>query len=272
MKLKKLFAGLVASAMAVSTMASMTAFEATAAVDIYNADGAWEWTSVVSNASIPDYNFGALGLTSVKINTTCTDINWGWNNAAYYSNANTSGWKQVSFGGKEQNVDVEFESAGDYSVEVPVEPNSGGWFDIGYACSLKTVAFQLNSIDFYAGDTLLGTWEDGKYTVAKKVVNISNGSSFYWVSDNGNGTYNYRYVHGINLDLLDNYKSITYTLSIGTKTASVKTSQYYTGVADTDTETYVLDDGTVVTSVLVKNIPDSIDPETITVSDSADYK
>lgn len=163
MNFKKVLAGVCIGAMTMAVCASTVS-----AYDIGSADGSWAQGTIISNTDIADVNFGELGLTSVTFHATATDLNWGWNNGMFTSNSNNGGWNQVSFGGTETGADIILTDAGDFTVSVPVVPNEGGWFELGWGSGASEGAFSFSAIDFYAGDALLGTWteEDG-YAAAK---------------------------------------------------------------------------------------------------------
>lgn len=163
MNFKKVLAGVCVGAMTMAAAASTVS-----AVGFGSADGSWAQAAIISNADIADVNFGELGLTSVVIHANVADLNWGWNNGQFYSNSNNGGWQQVSFGGTETGANVILQDVGDFTVTVPVEPNEGGWFEIGWGTGASEGVFSYSAVDFYAGDVQLGTWtEEAGYVAAK---------------------------------------------------------------------------------------------------------
>ena len=162
MKTRKIFAVLssaaLAAALAIPASASTPLAETTTGAPDYT----WSWETLFDNTTGVDFSEG--GATKIVINGTATDLNYGWNNGAFATNCNGGGWQSVTFGGENSDVSVKITEVGAFVVEVPFTP-SDAWFEIKYG-GVPANSFAVDSIDVYAGTTLLGTWEDGVYTEA----------------------------------------------------------------------------------------------------------
>lgn len=139
-----------------------------------------EWAVLLDNNSdgLANINMGLQGLTKVRFNCIVTDLGWGWNvlnTVTQYkesAESETSVWNQYSVGGSEQNPNLVLSQIGDFSFDMDVIPSSDGWFAIQIGWSAKDV-FSIYSIDFYAGDTVIGTWVMGKYYPLTRNISIS---------------------------------------------------------------------------------------------------
>ncbi|MDO4943940.1 MAG: hypothetical protein Q4E74_01920 [Ruminococcus sp.] len=255
MKMKKIMSAIVAGAMAATMVMS-----ANAATNIFSEDGSWVSNNEFlgnTSAEFDGINFGTLGLTSVTFHANCTDLNWGWNNGQFNSNSNNGGWQQVSFGGTESNADVVLTETGAFDVTVPVEPNDGGWFNIGWGTGCTEGIFSIDSIDFFAGDTKLGTWADGVWTEAKEETKLEPFVLYSQKTAVVDGKYSVRYVEMITEEEAKAVSSATLTLNNGSVDVPVKVTKYYTSVSAAG-ETITPDEGYVFLAYAVKNVPEDV--------------
>ncbi len=239
MNFKKVLAGVLTSAMVAAFTISV------GATDIYSPDG--NWYSNNEFLSNNDFEGADLtGLTHVIFNASCTDLNWGWNNGQFNSNSNAeaegSGWQQVSFGGTESNADVTLTETGDFTIEVPLVIGTDGWFNLGWGTGCAKDIFSINSIDFYAGNDLLGTWtETDGYVAASHAVDG---------------------IQKITLAEAEAMDSYTITISNGTDSEEIVSTKYYTSVSVGDI-TYEAEEGYVYIGTVITDIPAGV---TVTVS------
>ncbi|MBD5116556.1 MAG: hypothetical protein HDT48_03455, partial [Ruminococcaceae bacterium] len=167
MKMKKILAGVLAGAMAVASIAITNVFadDKTANVPIASPDGEWTEIKLVDSSSPEMEGVDVVGVDKVIFNAVAWDINYGWNNGAFYSNSNGASYKSVKFGGAECEVDVLLEKVGKFSVEVEIDITDG-WFELGGGTSTTEGAFELESIEFYKGSEKVGTWANNQFTAA----------------------------------------------------------------------------------------------------------
>ena len=146
---KKAFAALTATAIAASSFA-VTSFAAPIATDITTGDN-----TIYSSDDINLYTVGTnnpTDVTSVILNLTLTDDNYGWGNAVIWANSGTAGWKQVSA----SSVNNE-DTTHDYKLEVGVaqdielELATDYWFQVGIN-EYGDGVWQFNSITFMSGE------------------------------------------------------------------------------------------------------------------------
>lgn len=254
MKMKKMAAAAIAGIM----MTAM-ALPVSAATSIYDTEESG-WTSnneflTNSSSEFSGINFGELGLTSVTFHANCADLNWGWSNGQFNSNSNTGGWQQVSFGGSEANADVTITEVGNFDVTVPVQPNEGGWFNLGWGTGSGEGVFSIESIDFYAGETLLGTWADSVWTEAEE--KIQPNVTYVQKTAVENGVYSERAVMMIKKEDAEAGKSVNVTFSNGTKSVTKTSKNYYAEISAVGNK-ITPDEGYVFVAVAITNIPEDV--------------
>ena len=164
MKLKKLFAGVLAGAMVLGC--SVMPSSAATTLDAVTSG---------STGTILESSSTTIDLTTadtIVVHANCSDTGWGWNNGSFVAQTTTSwAWIQVQYGGSECDGQSWFPSgsvvvseAGDFDVTVSLAGYVGEGFNLLY--STEASAFSVTSVDIYAGSTLLATWEDGTWTAA----------------------------------------------------------------------------------------------------------
>ncbi len=169
MKLRKILAGFLAGAVAMSSMV-VTNVTASAVTDFGSADGSWVQTSFFDNNSAEMADVDLSTATSVTVNAIAFDLNYGWNNASFYVDGAT--WVQTSVGGSNSTVDIVLENTGAFSVDMAfsLKPDTGE-YAVGYGTSTGTGAFGVLSIDVFSGSSKLGTWADGTwYDTAESIL------------------------------------------------------------------------------------------------------
>lgn len=154
MKLKKLFAGLVASAMAVSTMASMTAFEVTAAetvvktITVDKELNAWgsQWVNVSDDTFTSATDKTAYTL---RFNVTSSGAYDSDNNIAFqvygFPSETT---KSVSFPGVAGQTEYAFD------MPVPADVSLDQWDQVGFNTQAGHIGCTLKSVQLITGATL----------------------------------------------------------------------------------------------------------------------
>ena len=109
--------------------------------------------------------------------------------------------------------------------------------------------------------------------LSKNEVTLINGYEYHWVSKNEDGTWNYRAAKVYPKSEIEGKDSMQFKFKVNTANGIVTregtTQMYYTGVADTATETYkMVSDDIVISSVVLNNIPAAISPDDVTFSHS----
>ena len=137
MKIRKIFAGMAAAALAASMM-SVAASASTPIVS--NA-----WGDIVSNSDATFSGVDFSTLTKVVFNIKNLDFNYGWNGGQVAANSK-AGWVETTFGGGQQEKDVIIGDGETGKVEAAVDFGDG-WFQLkaGYA---SENAWEIESIEF----------------------------------------------------------------------------------------------------------------------------
>ena len=109
--------------------------------------------------------------------------------------------------------------------------------------------------------------------LSKNEVTLQNGYEYHWVSKNEDGTWNYRAAKVYPKSEIEGKDSMQFKFKVNTSTGTVTregtTQMYYTGVADTATETYKMEsDDLVISSMVLTGIPAEISPDDVTFSHS----
>ena len=100
MRVKKIIAGIVAGAIAVtSVIVTNIVVNAADATEFGSPDGSWAQEDFVSNNSPEFAAVDLIGVNRVVFYATANDLNYGWNNGQFYSNSKVGGWKTTSYGG-----------------------------------------------------------------------------------------------------------------------------------------------------------------------------
>lgn len=94
----------------------------------------------------------------------------------------------------------------------------------------------------------------------RDIVKLEDGKRVYWKSATVDGKYNYRAAYVCKKSELDGKKGLEFTFNTTGNTVSGTATKYYTGVADSSTQTYTMasDDLVIITYVL-RNIPSTVD-------------
>ena len=168
MNLKKILAGVVAGAMAVSAMATV----AFAAEDIVVDDNWGDETVFLNNEMVSELDTCKDIFTktvTAKITIKCTDDGWGWNSgtvAVAYGNE----WVEKKFGGSncvgnnwfpDDSVVVATDDV--FDVILNMNLNGEEYFKV-CANASWTPAFELISIELSDADGVLATYADGEVT------------------------------------------------------------------------------------------------------------
>ncbi len=146
---KKAFAALTATAIAVTSLA-VTSLAAPIATDITTGDN-----TIYSSDDVNLYTVGTgkpTDVTSVILNLTLTDDNYGWGNAVIWANSETAGWNQVSassVNNEDTTHNYKLEVGVAQDIELPLE--TGFWFQVGIN-EYGDGVWQFNSITFMAGE------------------------------------------------------------------------------------------------------------------------
>lgn len=188
MKLKRLLAGLTAAATAAMVLTVLPVTSAAAATPFGSATGEWAQADFFSNSSPEMSGVDLSSATSVVFNANAIDLNWGWNNGQFY--ADGSEWLKKSFGGtesdKQNKLDVVLENAGEFSVELDFSIKSDNTYALGWGTGCSEGAFELNSIDIYAGSSKLGSWVDSTWYAGEEYVPPAPEIVTEFGSDDGN--------------------------------------------------------------------------------------
>ncbi len=104
--------------------------------------------------------------------------------------------------------------------------------------------------------------------LSKNEVTLKSGYEYHWVSQNEDGTWNYRAAMVYPKSEIEGKDSMQFKFSVNTSTGTVTrngtTQMYYTGVADTATETYKMEsDDLVISSMVLTGIPAEISPDDV---------
>lgn len=149
MKIKKIFAGIAACAVAAVSMALVVS--ADVAGTLPAGEGTQKWM-MGSDTDTP-LDLATVGskdvtkITSVVINLTMTSTNQPYGNAQLFSNADGSGWKSTRVG-VQSGVDVVFEEG--VAKDVTLDLTTAGWYQIGIE-EYGGGAWSINSVTFMAG-------------------------------------------------------------------------------------------------------------------------
>ena len=167
MKIRKIFAGMTAAALAASMMAVMAS--ANTPMEKTNSgapDYAWSNKTLISNSDIST-DMAAAKADKAVFNLAVKNINYGYAGGMIWTNTKPNGWKDVKFGGsKVSGTSVEIaDDAATCAVEVPFAPEDVSWYELGYA-GVNEGEFEVVDVEFYSGATLIGTWADGVYKTA----------------------------------------------------------------------------------------------------------
>ncbi len=172
MKLKRLLAGLTAAATAAMVLTVLPVTSAAAATPFGSATGEWAQDAFFSDTSPEMSGVDLSSATSVVFNANAIDLNWGWNNGQFY--ADGSEWIQKSFGGtesdKQSKLDLVLENAGEFSIALDFSIKSDNTYAFGWGTGCSEGAFELDSIDIYAGSNKLGSWVDSTWYAGEEYV------------------------------------------------------------------------------------------------------
>ena len=173
MKIRKIFAGFAAAAMAASMMS--VAASANTKID---APSDWQNFLTQGDSSFGGIDWNAAGLTKAVVTVKNTDYNYGWTNINLAGNS-VAGWNQQLAGGPNQATDEKVEKGeavlvgdgGEGEVTLSLVPGTGddNWWQIkaGYTTA---DAWEIVDVEFYAGEDLIGTWADGEYKPAIETI------------------------------------------------------------------------------------------------------
>ncbi len=162
MRIKKLFASVLAGAMALCYLVMPVG----AAVEL---DGTGDNTDLFYST---DTTIDLTTADTIVVHAYCSDTNYGWNNGSFVVQTTTSwAWIQKQFGGYEcENYpswfpegSVVIEEEGGFDVTISLEGYVGEGFKFIYSIEASD-AFSIESVDIYAGSTLLATWADYEWT------------------------------------------------------------------------------------------------------------
>ncbi len=167
MKFTRSFAALSAGIVAVSACAvSASAF------DMGNADGSWNQVDdFITNESPELSGIDITKITKVVYKITVHNDGAGWYNGKVCANSKAK-WQEKSFGfgidyqGNPYGVTLTGPTT--LSIELPLD-GSDYWFKLSYGAAAVTGGFTIDSIEFYNGSEIMGTWKDGTYTAGGSV-------------------------------------------------------------------------------------------------------
>ena len=168
MKLKKILASLTAAAMAVTTMAfAPVSVSAASYMDFGSSNGSWTQGTFVSSSSAEMSGVDVSEVTSVKFNAVAYDINWGWNNGKF--TVDGSSWNEYSFGGVNENApdgtyDLTLDTSKLFTATMDFAVKPDNTWAVGWGTGTNEGAgFAIGSIEFYEGNSKIGTWADNEW-------------------------------------------------------------------------------------------------------------
>lgn len=249
MKMKKIFAGISAMAIAVSTMASMSVsameFSQTGSKTFVADDEGKVDGSIIQFENKKAFDWASYDMNETDVITAkiTYDGDWTSDNQIAFNGFTSSwgGWSGVS------NADV----SADGSLEITTTVK-----DIMTANGIDSIS-DLGGFIFQLWNPTDGQTVNYEITVSEAEEKLEPYKLYSQKTDVVDGKYSVRYVEMITEEEAKAASSATLTLNNGSVDVPVKVTKYYTSVSAAG-ETITPDEGYVFLAYAIKNVPEDV--------------
>lgn len=250
MKLKKLLSVVMATAIAISATTIVPANEAEAISVIQTED---DMVSLITNANFMDIDFSTL--SSIKINATCSNLNYGYNSIRFILQTGGNSWRPLSCGGSntyDGAPDILLEDTGSFTATyTDIDMGSENiWFNLGYIYAPDN-AFTVDSVYFYdSSSNLIATWHS---------------SALLQTAAQDESNYAVRFVQKVPAGDIEAYDKAIITITNGNTTKTKTVTSCYSSVI-ANGEKVSAGEGYYFIVCAYKNIPSTVDVGDFSVS------